>query len=53
MTSGDEAVVWRAWHQQQVDEYSLGYVVRVDTWGGGGGGVILNYVGFDVFPPAI
>ena len=41
MTSGDEAVVWRAWHQQQVDEHSLGYVVRVDTWGGGG--VILNY----------
>ena len=54
MTSGDEAVVWRAWHQQQVDEHSLGYVVRVDTWGGGGGGgVILNYVDLDVFPPAI
>lgn len=31
VTSGDEAVAWRACNQQQVDEHSLGYVVRADT----------------------
>ena len=35
VTSGDEAVVWRACHQQQVDEHSLGYVVRVTPRVGG------------------
>ena len=36
MTSGDKAVVQKTWHQQWVDEHSLGYVVRVTPGGGGG-----------------
>jgi hypothetical protein len=31
VTSGDEAVAWRACHQQQVDGHGLGYVVRADN----------------------